>query len=390
MKGALLAGGLLALAATASAQTIADERRALDRARAARITASTRADQLEREAASVSGEAARARSAAAAVAARIQSAEAGIDAAEAQIAVVERLRTDQRARLAAKQEPTVRLAAALLTLARRPPILALARPGSVTDLVHVHAVLAGVVPVIRARTAELRADVERGRRLRLAADAALRDRRTAQIALVDQRQRLGQLEARKRVAAQTLAASAMVEQDRAIAMGEEARDITDLMTRIDDAADVRARLAALPGPVMRPTQPGTAPMIVAPPDQRQTIPAYRLPVVGRVVTGLGEVSATGVRARGLTIATRSAAQIVAPTSGRIAFAGPFRGYGNIVVIDHGLGWTTLLTNLAALDVKVGDEVDQGSPIGRTGIDRPSVTVELRRRGAPIDIARLAS
>ena len=107
------------------------------------------------------------------------------------------------------------------------------------------------------------------------------------------------------------------------------------------------------------------------------------------MTGLGEDSETGMRARGLTIATRSGAQVVAPTSGRILFAGPFRGYGNIVVIDHGLGWTTVLTSLAALDVKVGDLVDSGSPIGRAGTDRPTVTVELRRRGTPVDIAKLA-
>ena len=182
----------------------------------------------------------------------------------------------------------------------------------------------------------------------------------------------------------------MTEQDRAIAMGEEARDITELMTGIDNATALRARLEALPGPILRPAQPAAArslPAAAAP--ATAAIPAYRLPVVGRVVTGLGEVSDAGVRARGLTIATRPDAQVVAPTSGRIAFAGPFRGYGKIVVIDHGLGWTTLLTSLAALDVKVGDTVDAGAPIGRAGQDRPTITVELRRRGTPVDIARLA-
>jgi septal ring factor EnvC (AmiA/AmiB activator) len=101
------------------------------------------------------------------------------------------------------------------------------------------------------------------------------------------------------------------------------------------------------------------------------------------------IDPVALAARGLTIATRPGAQVVAPTSGRIAFAGPFRGYGNIVVIDHGLGWTTLLTSLAALNVKVGDSVDAGAPIGRAGPDRPTITVELRRRGTPVDIGKLA-
>ena len=275
-------------------------------------------------------------------------------------------------------------------MARRPPLLALAEPGSIRDIVHVHAVLASVLPVMRARTADLRADVERGRQLRAAADAALASERDAQSRLVSQRQQLAALETRKRVQSSLFASGAMVEQDRAIAMGEEARDISELMGRIDDAALVRARLESLPGPVLRPTQPSSARAL---PDDTvvaaASIPAYRLPVVGQVVTGLGEISETGVRARGLTIATRAGAQVVAPTSGRIVFAGPFRGYGNIIVIDHGLGWTTLVTSLAALDVKVGDAVDPGSPIGRAGPDRPTVTVELRRRGTPVDIAKLA-
>jgi septal ring factor EnvC (AmiA/AmiB activator) len=381
---------LVLLGGAALAQDIGSERAALERTQRAARSAAERATRLESAANAANDEAAKLRASATAVAARIQSAEADIDAAEARIAVVEQLRAAQRARLAEKQVPTVRLVAALQTMARRPPALALLQPGSIRDIVHVHAVLASVLPVVRARTADLRADVERGRQLRAAADSALAAEHGAQARLVVQRQQLVALEARKRIESSRFASGAMAEQDRAIAMGEEARDITDLMGRIDDATFVRARLESLPGPILRPAQPLAARALPNDaPVPTAAIPAYRLPVVGQVVTGLGEVSDAGVRARGLTIATRAGAQVVAPTSGRIVFAGPFRGYGNIVVIDHGLGWTTLLTSLAALDVKAGDTVDQGAPIGRAGPDRPTVTVELRRRGTPVDIAKLA-
>ena len=390
MKAVIATLMLAILAVGAGAQNISTERAALDRAQRAARSAADRATRLESAANAANDEAAKIRATSAAVAARIQLAEADIDAAEARISVVERLRAEQRARLAEKQGPTIRLVAALQTMARRPPVLALVEPGSIRDIVHVHAMLASVVPVVRARTADLRADVERGRQLRTAADTALAAERGAQDRLIFQRQQLAALEARKRAESSRFASGAMAEQDRAIAMGEEARDIGELMGRIDDAAVVRAQLENLPGPILRPAQPSSARAL--PNDTAVatvSIPAYRLPVVGQVVTGLGEISETGVRARGLTIATRAGAQVVAPTSGRIVFAGPFRGYGNIVVIDHGLGWTTLVTSLAALDVKVGDVVDPGSPIGRAGPDRPTVTVELRRRGTPVDIAKLA-
>jgi murein hydrolase activator len=390
MRAAVILALIGMVAGSAVAQTSDDARRTLARAQATGRLATERAARLEAASMAARGEAARARAAAAAVAGQIQSAEADIALAEARIAVVDLLRVQQRARLAAKQGPSVRLIAALQTMSRRPPALSLMQPGSIRDIVHVHAVLAGVLPVMRARTADLQSDVERGRRLRIAADQALGAKRAAQQRLVGQRQRLAALAAAKRATSLTLASSAMAEQDRAIAMGEEARDMTDLIGRIDTTADIRSRLESLAGPVLRPAQPGAQrPLPTEPTAPVAAIPAYRLPVVGTVVTGLGEVSDTGVRARGLTIATRPDAQVVAPTSGRIVFAGVFRGYGNIVVIDHGVGWTTLITNMAMLDVKVGDTVDRGSPIGRTGANRPTVTVELRRRGRPVDIAKLA-
>lgn len=387
----LAAAAVTAMVACAAvAQSLDDERTALSRARATGREAAARAAKFEASAAAQRDESGRLRADSAAIAASVQLAETQIDAAEAQIAVIETLRAQQRAGLAAKQGPTIRLMAALQTLARRPPLLALVQPGSVTDLVHVHALLAGVLPQIRARTAGLRAEIERGRHLREAAETALAERRAAQADLVLQRQRLAALEVQSRFRADRLAFSAMTEQDRAIAMGEEARDITGLMRQIGEADHVRARLETLPGPLLRPAQPGAVRATPVEADPiAPAVPAYRLPVVGRVTTGLGEVSSTGVRAKGLTLTTRPDAQVVAPTSGHIVYAGPFRGYGQIVVVDHGSGWTTLMTGLAALDVHVGDQVDQGAPIGRTGSERPTVTVELRRNGEPVDIARLA-
>ena len=106
------------------------------------------------------------------------------------------------------------------------------------------------------------------------------------------------------------------------------------------------------------------------------------------MTGLGEISDSGYRSRGLTLAVEPGAQIVAPAAGRIAFAGRYRGYGNILIIEHDTRWTSLITNMATTSAEVGDEVVQGAPVGRSGQDDPNVTIELRRNGRPIDIAAL--
>lgn len=365
-----------------------DAERALADAKRQSDAASTRAKALESSVAAAEGEAARTQARAAAAAARIQSAEADINAAEARIAIIDEQRRVQRAALAAKQGPTTQLIAALQMLGLRPTALALVQPGSIDDLVHVRAVLATVAPAIDSRTASLKRDVARGNALRADARAALAELAKSQQVLIAQRAALAALAAERRRAADSLAGAAMAEQDKAMAMGEEARDLGELMARIGDAASVGARLASLSGPVLRPLRPGDPrPLPVETASEAGQAP-YRLPVVGAIVGGLGEVSEAGVRARGLTIATRDGAQVVAPTGGRIAYAGIYRGYGNIVIIDHGRGWTTLVTGLAALETRVGDPVEQGSPIGRAGPSRPTITVELRRNGTPVDIARL--
>jgi len=80
--------------------------------------------------------------------------------------------------------------------------------------------------------------------------------------------------------------------------------------------------------------------------------------------------------------------MVAPAGGRVVYAAPFRRYGNVVIIDHGRGWLTVLTDLGSLEVRAGQAVARGAPVGRAGTGSPRVTVELRRNGRPVPVAQL--
>ena len=388
----MLFSAILAPFALAQPSGGGSEAEALEEALRQRAIAQQRAAQFEEQAENAQSRAERAAADEAAAAAQVQAAEADLTAAQSRIRLIEQLRAEQRARLAERQGTIIGLTAALQTMARRPPALALVHQGSISDLVHIRSLFATTLPIVRERTASLRAEVVRGSNLRLQADRA--------VALLDQRQedleerriRLAALERGSRQQADQLGRSAMLESDRVMALGEDARDIRTLMSELERQAEIRDDLITLPGPRLRPAQPDEA----SAPTQRRADnstnrrPPYRLPVMGEVVEGLGEVSTAGVRSRGLTIATQPRAQVIAPTAGRVSYAGEFRGYGRIVIIDHSGGWTTLITNLATISVQVGQVVQQGAPIGRTGNDRPTVTVELRRGGEPVDISSLVS
>lgn len=371
---------------------VAEQQRALLSARRDADAAEQRATRLERQARAMRRAADRSEAQQAAAAAAIQASEARIAGTQARIGIIDQLRAQQRARLAERRGPIVRLTAALQTMARRPAALALVQPGSIDDMVHVRALLGSTLPEIRARTADLRAEVARGDALRRQAEQAVADLRAEQARLEHGREALARLEAAQRRHSQGLVDDAMAEQDRVIAMGEKARDITQLIADLGDQADVRARLASLPGPRLRPPIPGRAlppPESIEPSTAEANVPpSYRLPVLGKLITGMGEVSDAGVRSRGLTLAPSRRAQVVAPARGRIAYAGPFGSYAGIVIIDHGNGWVTLVTGLGPPTVRVGQEVIQGSPIGAVGGREPHMTVELRRHGEPVDILPL--
>ncbi len=387
----LLAGSLLrAQAGDALYESDVDARTALREALAQARIAGAEAQQLEAESENLRDEAETTARDGAALAARIQQSEAELSAAEARIALIERQRRRQQLRLAAKQQPVVELTAALQRMSRRPVALSLARPGTIAELVHLRAMLDGMVPVIRARTADLRAELAQGRKLRSQALAAANSLRSTRGQLTARRTQLSALESRQRIALRNVRGEASREADRAVALAEEARDLTDLVGRLEQTGDLRSQLAALPGPVLRPPRPADSQVlsgnIPAPLAQDSSAPAYRLPVQGRVIAGLGSVDdGSGVRSRGVTLATRSGAQLVAPASGRVAFAGPYRGFGQIIILEHGNGWTSLITGMASVSQQVGRRLAQGAPIGVAGAERPSITVELRKGGTPVDL-----
>jgi septal ring factor EnvC (AmiA/AmiB activator) len=393
---AALGAGAAVLAASAYAapaaptETPAATQAALRAALFEQRRAERRSERLEAEAARATVAADRAAREAAALAARVQQAEAGIAAAEARIALAERERAALREELGREQGPLVRLTAALQLFSRRPVGVSLLRPGSVRDVVYTRAMLASAAPAVELRTAGLRERLARSRELGLAASRAAAELGREQATLGDRRRELAALESRERLASREAEGGAAREAEHALAMAEKARDLDELMGEIDRTGELRRRLAALPGPVLRPSQPGLArsvtpaPAVEATPERAARPPApYILPVAGRTVAGFGAPSAAGASS-GLTLAPRGGAQVVAPAAGRVVFAGPYRGYGRIVILEHRGGWTSLVTGLARIDVRIGEDLVGGAPLGVAGAGAPAVTLELRRGGEPVN------
>ncbi|WP_293968210.1 peptidoglycan DD-metalloendopeptidase family protein [Sphingomonas sp.] len=345
-----------------------------EQARSERRAASL-ASQHDRSAAAV----ARADQQATELARQLGEAEAALRAARDRVIAANAAEKAQAARIAETRAPIAGMTAALARVARRPPALALVSGASLKEAAHLSLLIRHMRERIAAQNAALAEELERRTALRdesarALADLAASRRLLEQRRLLLARSRLDLVERRT-----VLAEAAEAERERLRGLAEESAALGSALG--DERRDHEAaqRLAALPGPLLRPDAPGTGPA-------RPGGGLYRLPAFGRVVAGTDERDADGVRSRGLTLATESGLPVPAPAAGHVLYAGTFRNYGDIVIIDHGHGWTSLVAGLSRTSTELGADLFQGASIGRSG---RRLLIELRHAGRPVDIVAMA-
>lgn len=265
---------------------------------------------------------------------RIAANEAKVATLQARLAELDRLRAGQLVQLAGRQDEVLHLLAALQTLSRRPPALMLAQPQSAIDTARVSLLLDTLTPQLRARTAALRAQI------RSAAETRRR--------IAAERAQLGSVQA-------ALARDVARLEDagrRLAARAQSLRELVDALARRGEATRPQLALAA--------------------------------PAPGRLIGRFGSQNQLGVTAQGLSWRTAAGAAVVAPADGRVAFTGPYRTYGRIVIIEHGGGVLSLLAGLEAASVAAGQTVRAGGVVGRMGKADPTLYFEVRSDGVPVN------
>ena len=377
----LLALTPFAVASSLMAQSAGSSSAQQDALRAAQekaLRAERRSELLRQEASNAESTADRLVAQRAVLSAEIDAAEAQIAAATARIAIISRQQALQRAQLGGESEPVLRLNAALQQMTGRPAVLMM-QPGQREDYVHVRAVMATVQPQIIRRTSDLRQHIAVQSELRAQEYRALKSLGDARSRLKSRQTDLARLQSAAGGKAGALSANAAIAFEQAIAQGERARDIVGRMDIQRLSAEKASELAALDGPMLRP---GRATKAVA------AGTAYILPARGKLLSGFNELNATGYRERGVRIALANDLRVVAPAAGTVSFAGRYRSYGRIVIIEHGNGWNSLITHLGSTQVKKGQAVSQGFVLGSATSDAPEIGVELRKNGRVMDIATI--
>jgi septal ring factor EnvC (AmiA/AmiB activator) len=285
---------------------------------------------------------------------------------------------------------------ALARHARRPPEALVALPATPEDTIRAALLLAAAVPELEAEASSLKIDIDDLDTVRKA-EAQTRvglDKESRELAR--DRSRLEGLVAQRSNLQQQTQAERRKAQAEADRLAHEAKDIKELMERLEvdrvqRAAEAFKRkppaaVAAVPAPAP-PRNPSMNTDLAA-------LPRAIAPVTGRLLSPFGARGDGGSTNRGVTLEVPSGASVLAPFAGRVVYAGPFRDYGQLLIIEHGEGYHLLLAGLGRIDSALGESVLAGEPIGILGNQGNVVAgsggnfsrlyLELRRNGRPID------
>ena len=308
---------------------------------------------------------------------------ADADRIEAQLnSLEERERTKIEKMQQRKAQLSVTLAA-LQRLARMPTATLVTVPQSTDKTIRTAILLRAAVPELQRDAMSLGDD--------LRALTSLRDQISAdKVALTDslarlkaERKSLAALTSDKFKLLKNMKSAERAAAQKAARLSAQAGNLRELLEKLS----IRQNRPAL-------RAPGSAPVALIPVPARKpavtppvTISRGVLPAPGRVVTTFGAKMPNGTLSKGVFVVTRPSAAVIAPIPGRVVFAGQFRGYGNLVILELRDKGHALISGMSRIDAQVGDDVLVGEPLGEmtpsTGT-APKLYFELRRRGRPIN------
>lgn len=287
---------------------------------------------------------------------------------------------------AARQQQLGQILSLLERISLHPPETLIAFPGDANDTVRSALLLRSMVPQLEKRAAVLRNELQEVAALR--ANIQTRRARSAQANadLIEQRVELENL---LRQQSDMLSATEKEKTDnqaRLAALNTQAKTMRDLLDKIEQ--ERVSRPADKPGQT-DPNASRTA-QLSKPTALRKFSDARGhlfMPASGYVVKQFGDEAEFGQQSKGIVIETRKGARVVASYDGQVVFAGAFRGYGQILILEHSDGYHSLIAGISRIDVSVKQYVLAGEPIGLMG-DSPDsglrLYLEIRQRGRPIN------
>jgi septal ring factor EnvC (AmiA/AmiB activator) len=339
------------------------------------------------------------------IAAQVRTIEARIDDAEARLRPLDSRERQIKGSLDSRRAEVVEVLAALQRAGRRAPPALLVRPEDALQSLRTAMLLGSVVPELRARAVKLTEDLSELVTLRkviaterdhLATDRdRLREDQTRLAALVDERQRKQS----------SIEKDMEAEGARAVALSRQVDSLQGLIAKMEQDVRSAAKAAAAASQQGAPATVDGKPNLGGFKDPARRSPAIAftsakgllaLPANGVKIREFGSSDGSGGVEKGISLATRAGAQVTTPCDGWVVYAGPFRSYGQLLILNAGGGYHVLIAGMERISVNIGQFVLTGEPVATMGTtsrvasilatnaSQPVLYIEFRKDGTPID------
>ena len=339
------------------------------------------------------------------IAAQVRSVETRIGDAETRLRPLDAREQQIRASLDSRRSEIVEVLAALQRAGRRTPPALLVRPEDALQSLRTAMLLGSVVPELRGRAEKLSGDLTElielrkniaSERDRLAGDRdKLRDDQTRLAALVEERQRKQS----------SIEKDMEAEGARAITLSKQVDSLQGLIAKMEQDLKSAAKAAATASLQGTPATVNGKPNLGGLKDPARLSPAiafaaakglFALPVNGTKIREFGGSDGAGGVEKGISLATRVGAQVTTPCDGWVVYAGPFRSYGQLLILNAGGGYHVLIAGMERISVNIGQFVLTGEPVATMGTtslvasilatnaSQPVLYIEFRKDGTPID------
>jgi murein hydrolase activator len=339
------------------------------------------------------------------IATQVRSVETRIGDAEARLRPLDTREQQIRGSLDSRRSEIVEVLAALQRAGRRAPPALLIRPEDALQSLRTAMLLGAVVPELRDRAEKLAGDLTElvslrkaiaSERDRLATDRdKLKEDQTRLAALVEERQRKQS----------TIERDMEAEGARAIALSKQVDSLQGLIGKMEQEIKSAAKAAATATLQGAPASLNGKPNLAALKNPARLSPAiafasakglFALPVNGTKIREFGGSDGAGGVEKGISLATRAGAQVTTPCDGWVVYAGPFRSYGQLLILNAGGGYHVLIAGMERISVNIGQFVLTGEPVATMGTtsqvasilatnaSQPVLYIEFRKDGTPID------
>jgi septal ring factor EnvC (AmiA/AmiB activator) len=338
-------------------------------------------------------------------ASRLRTVEGRVAETEARLKPLDDSERGIRQSLSGRRAAIAEVLASLQRIGRNPPPAMMVRPEDALASIRTAIMLGAVLPDMRIQAETLAADLSDLVRIRrdIAEEKERLQRDVA--ALIEERQRVALLMGERQKRQADTEKAIEEERRKATSLARQVDNLKDLIGKVEQGLDAKTRsertatraadekpinsridLAAL-------KDPGRLAPAVAFASARGHLP---LPVNGARIREFGAPDSLGSTEKGLTIATRAGAQVTAPCDGWVVYAGSFRNYGQVLILNAGGGYHVVLAGMERISVDVGQFVLTGEPVAvmgsgsqvaatlASGSNQPVLYVEFRKDGTPVD------